>query len=71
MGTHELKIGDRVRVSWSYRGKDYRPGDQGTVSWVPKAPPDGTPTHYHVSMNAAGPSATTVIFAANEIEPDV
>jgi hypothetical protein len=71
MSTLELKIGDRVRVSWSYRGKDYRPGDQGTVSWAPKAPPGGTPTHYHVSMDRRGPEGTSVIFAASDIEPDV
>jgi hypothetical protein len=69
--SHELKIGDRVRVNWSYRGKDYRPGDQGTVSWVPKSPPGGTPTHYHVSMDRRGPKGTSVIFAASDIEPDV
>jgi hypothetical protein len=68
---HELKVGDRVRVSGHYRGEDYQPGDQGTVSWVPKTPPGGVPTPYHVLMDAAGPFATTVICSANEIEPDV
>jgi hypothetical protein len=68
---HDLKVGDRVRLTVSYRGKDYRPGDQGTVSGVPKPPPGGAATHYHVSMDKRGPEGTSVIFAAGDIEPDV
>jgi hypothetical protein len=35
----ELKVGDRVRVTARYGGKDYQPGDQGTVSQGPSASP--------------------------------
>ena len=68
---HELQVGDRVRVSVHYRGEDYQPGDKGTVSWVPKAPPGGAPAYYHVLMDADGPDATTVMFTPSEIEPEV
>jgi hypothetical protein len=67
---HVLKVGDRVRVSVRYRGEDFRPGDQGTVSWVPKAPPGCAPLGYHVAMDKKGPGGTSVIFTADEIEPD-
>jgi hypothetical protein len=69
--SHVLKVGDRVRVTERYPGEDFRPGDQGTVSWVPKAPPGGVPLGYHVTMDKKGPEGTSVIFAAAEIEPDV
>jgi hypothetical protein len=68
---HELKVGDRVRVSVHYRGEEYQPGDKGTVSGVPKEPPGGAPLRYHVLMDSDGPAGTSVIFAAGEIEPDM
>jgi hypothetical protein len=64
-------LGDRVRVTAHYRGEVYQPGDQGTVSWVPKTPPGGAPTPYHVSMDKCGREGTSVIFLASDIEPDL
>jgi hypothetical protein len=69
--SHSLKVGDRVRVSGRYQGEDYQPGDKDTVSWVPPTTAGVAPTHYHVMMDMAGPAATTVMFAPDEIESDV
>jgi hypothetical protein len=46
----------------------YRYGDKGTVHRL-----DDTRkgVRYHVAMDMAGPTGTAVIFAADEIVPDV
>jgi hypothetical protein len=45
-----------------------RYGDKGTVHRVDHAKRG---VRYHVAMDKAGGTGTTVIFAADEIEPDV
>ena len=67
--SHSLKVSDRVRVSERYQGEDYRPGDKGTVSWVPKTAAGVAPPHYHVLMDTN--EGTSAMFAPDEIEPDV
>ena len=63
-----LKVGDRVRVLGASHESGYRYGYRGTVHRV-----DATSRGplYHVAMDKAGGTDTTVIFAAAEIEPDV
>jgi hypothetical protein len=63
-----LKAVDRVRVAEGSQVKGYRPGDKGTVHCV-EATSGGI--RYHVAMDKAGATGTTVIFAEGEIEPDV
>jgi hypothetical protein len=60
-----LKPGDRVRVIVADHESGYRRGDRGTVHRV-----DNTQqgARYHVAMDKAGGTGTTVIFAADEIE---
>jgi hypothetical protein len=64
----ELNIGDRVRVIVASHESGYRYGDKGTVHRVDHAKQG---VRYHVAMDKAGPTGTAVIFAADEIEPDV
>jgi hypothetical protein len=70
MSTHELKPGDRVRIRAGYYVGSYRAGDKGTVTRMPPVAP-GTAPVYHVAMDKDGLTGTTVIFAEDEIEPDV
>ena len=62
-----LQPGDRVRVVVADHESGYGRGDRGTVHRV-----DATSRGplYHVAMDKAGGTDTTVIFAASEIEPD-
>jgi hypothetical protein len=63
-----LQSGDRVRVIAEDHESGNLPGDKGTVHRV-----DGTShgARYHVAMDKAGETGTTVIFAEGEIEADV
>jgi hypothetical protein len=66
----QLKVGDRVRVTAGSRTRDYQPGDQGTVLEGPSAYAAGGAVSYVVAMDKDGPSRTSVVFNADEIEPD-
>ena len=63
-----LMVGDRVRVTPENRTAGFRPGDKGTVFGVYPIP-DGV--CYRVAIDRDGPSARTVIFSEDEVEPDV
>ena len=62
------KGGDRVRVIVASHESGYRYGDRGTVHRVDETPHG---SRYHVAMDKAGGTGTTVIFATAEIEPEV
>jgi len=67
----KFKRGDRVRVSSVCHGlHGYLPGDKGTVLHVSALITTGS-TYYTVAMDKDGPGAAGVIFAEDEIEPDV
>jgi hypothetical protein len=70
MSTHELKKGDRVRVTARCRVRGYSPGDKGTVMSGPMDADEGL-REYSVSMDKDGPAVTAPVFGENEIEPDV
>ena len=70
MSTHELKSGDRVRVTAQCRMHDYQPGDQGLVLRELAAGAEGT-RYYQVVMDKDQPTYSTPIFTADEIEPDL
>jgi hypothetical protein len=63
-----LKVGDRVRVIVASHETGYRYGDTGTVYRVDETKRG---VRYHVAMDKAWGTGTTVIFAADEIEPGV
>jgi hypothetical protein len=65
-----LKPGDRVRVTVRNRMAGYLPGDKGTVLRVSEASISGA--HYFtVAMDKDDPTNSGVVFAEDEIEPDV
>jgi hypothetical protein len=65
----ELKVGDRVRVTAGVQMPKCPAGAKGTVSRGPQTSADGT-TYYLLMMDKDEP-AKTVLFKADEIEPDV
>ena len=71
MTTHELKIGDRVRVTERCRVRGYRPGDKGTVLEGPAVYAGSSDRSYVVAMDKDGPGSTSAVFGPAEIEPDV
>jgi hypothetical protein len=64
------KAGDRVRVTTACRAQGYQPGDKGTVLRASTLVTTRSP-YYTVAMDKDGPDATGVVFAEDEIEPDV
>jgi hypothetical protein len=66
-----LNIGDRVRVTLRNRMAGYQPGDKGTVMRGASTSPVTGERYYTVVMDKDEPAATGVVFAADEIEPDV
>jgi hypothetical protein len=70
MSTRELKVGDRVRVTTRNRRETYHAGDKGTVVLGPMNS-DGDAHYYFVSMGKGGTAGTMVLFAEDEIEPDL
>ena len=70
MSTHELKPGDRVRVTRRSRMRDYRPGDKGVVVRELEVGRRGT-RYFQVKMDKSNPAQTGRIFIDDEIEPDV
>jgi hypothetical protein len=66
-----LKAGDRVRVTIRNRIAGYGPGDKGTVLREPSTATITGERYYTVAMDKDGPNATGVVFAEEEIEPDV
>jgi hypothetical protein len=69
MSTHELKPGDRVRVRVEDHISGYHPGEQGTVLYGPEVYGSGR-AYYGVRLDNGIPHIP-VIFAEDEIEPDV
>ncbi|HEY7312005.1 MAG TPA: hypothetical protein VH643_21760 [Gemmataceae bacterium] len=65
----DLKLGDRVRVCRPSRG--YQVGDKGTVLEGPASDTADDQKSYVVAMDKDGPSRTSIIFGADEIETDV
>jgi hypothetical protein len=70
MSTHDLKVGDRVRVTARCWMHDYQPGDQGLVLREIEAGASGT-RYYQVVMDKDKPTYSTPIFTEDEIEPDL
>jgi hypothetical protein len=70
MNTHNLKPGDRVRVTERCRVQGYQLGDKGTVWRAAVTGPIRT-RHYMVVMDKNGAGKTAPLFAEDEIEPDV
>jgi hypothetical protein len=70
MSTHELKVGDRVRVTDQCRVPGCQPGEKGAVDGLSfyRGP---RRAYYAVRLDKKGPDALAVLFAADEIEPDV
>jgi hypothetical protein len=66
-----LKAGDRVRVTARNRLAGYVPGDKGRVLREPLTVTINGERYYTVAMDKDGPNATGVVFAADEVEPDV
>jgi hypothetical protein len=65
------RAGDRVRVTIRNRVAGYAPGDRGTVVREPSTATITGERYYTVAMDKDGPGATGVVFAEDEIEPDV
>jgi hypothetical protein len=70
MNTSELKVGDRVRLTASNRLRGYRPGDKGVVDALPFSRVVAR-FYYAVRMDRDGPRGKALMFAADEIEPEV
>jgi hypothetical protein len=69
MGTHNLRPGDRVRVTRKNRLPGYLPGERGEVVAGPEAVAGSVLRYYLVAMEREfGPASA--VFAADEIEPD-
>jgi len=67
----QFKYGDRVRVTGHYRLTDYVAGDKGTVMREAFVMPDGV-RYYAVAMDKDAPLPQSgIVFAEDEIEPDV
>ena len=66
----DLKRGDRVRVTGRNRMYGYQPGDKGTVLRDVVTGPSGT-CYFVVAMDKDQPDASGIVFADDEIEPDV
>jgi hypothetical protein len=66
----QLKFGDRVRVTQRSHVEGYQPGDKGIVLEGPASHTGDDQKSYVVAMDKDGPGRTSVIFGADEIEPD-
>jgi len=69
MSTHELKPGDRVRLTVLQRLRGYQPGDKGMVERELVPGPGGS-RYFLVKMDKNDPVRTGVVFTDDEIEPD-
>ena len=67
--SHELRVGDRMRMSVRSRVEDYPPKAKGVVRGGPKDSARSGVVYYLVAMDKDDPGQTT-IFNADEIEPD-
>jgi hypothetical protein len=70
MSTHELKPGDRVRVTTQSHVPGCQPGDKGTLLRVLQSSVTGEPI-YVVAMDNNNGSGLEFYFLASDIEPDV
>ncbi|HMF15296.1 MAG TPA: hypothetical protein VKE94_23440 [Gemmataceae bacterium] len=62
-----LRVGDRVRLTTNYQGKQFHHGDTGTiVDVLPAASPQGTPV-YQVRLDA-GHATVHPSFHEDELE---
>jgi hypothetical protein len=68
--SHELKIGDRIRVTARCRMSGYSAGDKGTVLEGPVSYAGASDQSYVVAMDKDGPGSTTAVFGTDDIEPD-
>lgn len=66
---HQLKPGDRVRVTTQNTMPGHQPGDKGTVLAGPIFRGSNEP-YYIVAMDKGGAAKTSTIFGAAEIELD-
>jgi hypothetical protein len=65
--TQPLQIGDRVRLTTNYQGKQFHPGDTGTiVDVVPVSSPQGKAV-YQVRLDA-GKATVFPTFHEDELE---
>jgi hypothetical protein len=70
MSPGEFQPGERVRVTAANRVSGYQPGDKGTVQRAVISTATGV-THYLVMMDKDDPAKSGVVFAADEVEPDI
>lgn len=68
--THSLKPGDRVRITVNAARSGCQPGEKGTVLIGPILRGDGG-LYYIVTLDKGGADATSVIFKAEEVEPEL
>jgi hypothetical protein len=68
--SEELMPGDRVRITPRCRRRDYKAGDKGTVLEGPADRAGAGEQSYVVAMDKDGPSSTSVVFGADDIESD-
>ena len=64
--SHDLKPGDRVRLTVLQRMRDYQPGDQGVV--VRELVAVRSTRYYLVAMDQDDPGTIGVVFTDEEIE---
>jgi hypothetical protein len=70
MSTHNLKPGDRVRLTELQRTRDCLPGDKGMVLRELSTGPNGT-RYYLVRMDKDAPGKTGVVCVKDAFELDV
>jgi hypothetical protein len=70
MSTHDLKIGDRVRITPKIRLTGYLPGDRGQVVVGPEVVVGSRLRYYFVVIEKV-PARSSAVLVEDEIEPDV
>jgi hypothetical protein len=70
MCTHNLRPGDRVRVTRKSRLPGYRPGDRGWVRAGPEKVAGSELRFYLVAFKGRVRDKAPAVFAEDEIEPD-
>jgi hypothetical protein len=61
-------VGERVRIRRASRG--YQVGDQGTVLEGPASNTADDQKSYVAAMDKDGPGCPSIVFGADEIQPD-
>lgn len=70
MSLHELKPGDRVRITPKNRLTGYLPGDRGQVIVGPERATASEMRFYWVVIEKV-PARSSAVFVEDEIEPDL